>query len=342
MVLVFVALTKDHPIGGAVSRYYRANTLARRGHAVHVVHVYARAVPEANRACPPRWFRFDRSIQHHLRLDSLPTNLQADVALGVARRGIVPPSVGLPFNFLQGRWWESRGGGWAARTEGPIACISNWLVEACTAQGIAPHRLRHIPNGLDHATFRILEPPYERRPRVAFLHHPLPAKGARDSVAVLDAARVEVPDLQAVAFGVPSRPRDLPDWIEYVERPDHHQLAAGVYNTSRAFLCSSRIEGFGNTSLEAMACGCALVTLDTGGSRDYAHHGDTALVAEQGDLDTLAANLVAVLQDRDLHRRLVTRSLREAQTFTWDRSTDLLEALLREYVADSDRFLVNS
>lgn len=46
-----------------------------------------------------------------------------------------------------------------------------------------------------------------------------------------------------------------------------------------------------------MACGCAVVTLDTGGSRDFARDGVTALVAEQGDLDGLAANLVAVLRD---------------------------------------------
>ena len=70
--------------------------------------------------------------------------------------------------------------------------------------------------------------------------------------------------------------------------------------------------------------------------------GVTALVAEQGDLDGLAANLVAVLRDPALHRRLVTRSVIEVRAFTWDRSVDRLEELLWEYLADTVRFLTGS
>jgi glycosyltransferase involved in cell wall biosynthesis len=343
LVLVFVVLTAAHPVGGALSRYQRANTLASRGHVVHVVHIY-KALSSANEPDgPPGWFSFDDNIRHHLGFDSLPCDFRADVALGVSRRGILPPSLGLPVTLLQGLSpVDPDEDCWIVEAEGPIACTSTWLVETCTARGVPPHRVRLIPDGVDPTTFRVLESPSDRPPRVAFLCHPMPAKGSRDSVTVLEVAKGEVPDLEAVAFGVHPRPGDLPDWISYVERPDHPRLAADVFNTSRVVVCASRAEGFGLTSLEAMACGCALVTLDTGGSRDFARDGLTALVAEQGDLDGLAANLVAVLRDPALHRRLVTRSVIEVQAFTWDRSVDRLEELLWEYLADTDRFLAGS
>ena len=50
-------------------------------------------------------------------------------------------------------------------------------------------------------------------------------------------------------------------------------------------------------SMEAMACGAALVTYDNGGCRDYARDGETALVAPRRDVAALAAALGRVLDD---------------------------------------------
>lgn len=336
MVLVLVALTAGDPAGGALSRYHRANALARRGHVVHIVHMYR---DRDATSLAPGWFRFESGVEHHVGFDTLPPDLHADVALGVSRRGILPACMGRPFSLHQGRLQKDRpDDAWVTDAEGPIACVSGWLVDACIAAGVDAFRVRHIPDGIDQGTFTVLEPPFDRPPRVSFLCHRSPGKGDRESIAVLEAVRSQVPDLEAVAFGVPPRPPYLPGWIEYVERPDHQRLAAEIYNACRVVLCTSRIEGFGLTSLEAMACGSALVTLDTGGSRDFAHDGDTALVSDQGALDALAAHLVAVLRDDDLHRRLVTNALKLVPAFDWERSTDTLEALLREYLAEPDRF----
>ncbi len=70
--------------------------------------------------------------------------------------------------------------------------------------------------------------------------------------------------------------------------PDPERLVSDIYDRSRVFVQASHYEGFGFTAVEGMACGAALVTTDNGGSRDYAFHGETALVVPPGDVDGLA------------------------------------------------------
>jgi glycosyltransferase involved in cell wall biosynthesis len=93
-------------------------------------------------------------------------------------------------------------------------------------------------------------------------------------------------------------------------------------------------EGFGKTPLEAMACGAALVTTDNGGSRDFAHDGETALVSAPGDPIALSANVLSLLGDDERRIGLAMRGQRLASGFTWDRSVRALAAVLEDYVAD--------
>jgi glycosyltransferase involved in cell wall biosynthesis len=46
-----------------------------------------------------------------------------------------------------------------------------------------------------------------------------------------------------------------------------------------------------------MACGCAFVGTDSGGVRDYATDGDTALLSAPGDRDGLLQNLIRITEN---------------------------------------------
>ncbi len=104
------------------------------------------------------------------------------------------------------------------------------------------------------------------------------------------------------------------------------------------FVCSSIVEGFGLTSVEAMACGCALVTSDNGGSEDFAFHDDTALVSPPDDVETMTEHVVALLRDDTRRLRIARRGQEYVQRFDWDASCRTLEAFLIEYGADPDRY----
>ena len=104
------------------------------------------------------------------------------------------------------------------------------------------------------------------------------------------------------------------------------------------FLNSSAREGFGLPCIEAMACGCALVSTDNGGSRDYAFHDETALVAARGDVEALADHIELLLVDDARRLRLARSGLEFIQRYDWDASARRLESFLGDYGADPKRY----
>ncbi|QGR19754.1 glycosyltransferase family 4 protein [Stygiolobus azoricus] len=108
------------------------------------------------------------------------------------------------------------------------------------------------------------------------------------------------------------------------------EVLAELYSSSDAFLHTSYAESFGLPPLEAMACGTPVVMTDNKGSRDYAINNFNALVSQPGDINSLANNLLKVLQDDKLRERLIENGLETAKKFTWNSTVDNFEKALKE------------
>jgi len=102
--------------------------------------------------------------------------------------------------------------------------------------------------------------------------------------------------------------------------------------TRDTYLSPNWAEGWHLPPAEAMACGCAVVSTDIGGVRDYAEHEKTALLSPPGDPEALTKNLLRLLEDDNLRIQLAKAGHKRIQEFTWDRSTDLLEQFLIQHV----------
>ncbi len=347
------------PSGGFRVVYEYANRLVARGHEVTVVHPRRlpyehpwpyRGVVSWLRAHAGRirrtlftpkltWFPLDPRVRLLFTPDAAEHRIPdadaifatwwvtAEVVLGYG------PAKGCKCYLLQSyEVW----GGPAARVEAtwraPLekVVIARWLFEKGLDLGVSPQALTHIPIGIDSSHFTLVQPLEERPPRVAMLSSRAVVKGLGDGLRALELARAEVPALEAVLFGIEPRPPELPRWIEYVENPSPRTLVEEIYNGSGIYLCPSRLEGWHLPPAEAMACGCAVVSTDIGGVRDYAVHGETALLSAPEDPRALAENLMRLLRDDDERIRLARAGHERIQEFDWSRSTDLLEAFLAE------------
>src|SRR5207302_5849406 len=155
------------------------------------------------------------------------------------------------------------------------------------------------------------------RPRVLMLHHEYEWKGVADGLEAVRRVRARVAGLHLVGFGV-KPPRERLPYDEFHADPPQAALAT-LYSGCDIYLCPSWDEGLGMPSMEAMACGTALVTYDNGGSRDYARDGETALVAPRRDVAALAEALERMLGDDELRRRLAAAGATYARTTChWD------------------------
>ncbi len=204
--------------------------------------------------------------------------------------------------------------------------VSRWLAEL--GKTLGAHDVTHIPIGIDHECYRLTQAIAPRRRQVVMMYSHAPLKRSADGIRALEIAKQQFPDLQVVLFGIDPRPNSIPDWMTYLQDPPRQQLVEQVFNSSSIVLSPSLTEGFGLPLAEGAACGCAVVSTDSGGVRDFILHGTSGLLSPPQQPQALARNLCLLLANDDLRIRLAEAGRNSVAQLNWDRSADLLESFL--------------
>ena len=103
--------------------------------------------------------------------------------------------------------------------------------------------------------------------------------------------------------------------LGYVDPHDLPYLYAGA----EALVFPSRYEGFGIPILESFASGTPVVTLRSTSIPEVA--GEAAIYAESATAEALAKSMLAVRNDGELRRRLVSAGLERVRQFSWDKTS---------------------
>lgn len=317
--------------------YEFACAMARRGHEVHLYHVNF-FMGDIEQLSDIDWFEFSGGVHHHFAPPEgvdLSTVPRADVMFGMAPSADVHSHVGLPVVLIQGhKMLGERIERDAYTAPCPKVCVASWLLDVGREFGVPERELLHVAPGLRHEKYRLQLPLVGRPPRVSFCYSSHWQKGAELAIAVLEEVRAIVPEVDVVAFGAADPEHEIPSWMTYRTNPSQQEIVDDIYNTSRIFLCTSVVEGFGLPNIEAMACGAALVTTDNGGSRDYAIDGQTALVASSREVEPLVDLVVALLRDDERRVEIARAGGEYVRRFDWERSAEELERFLESYVGD--------
>ncbi len=346
-------------MGGFKVAYEYANGLAERGWNVRVVHPRVLSADEIElvRSSPflrtRRWLGYQRS---RLTGDYRPDRwfqVSPKVELLCTRTlepRFLPPSDAWVATFWDTATWANTLPGaqlyliqhletWCGPEQAVMATwklplrkivISRWLEDVANRLAEPSD---YIPNGLDFKTFGMDVRPEDRDANtIAMLYHHSDWKGSADGVKAICQVKAKIPQLRVRLFGVPGRPSGLPDWVEYNRNPRQGKLRE-IYNWAAIFMSPSWAEGWPLPPAEALQCGAVLAATDIGGHREYAIDGETALLSPAKDPGALAANLLRLLEDRELRIQLAHRGQQHIQQFTWDRAISAFESVLRKALA---------
>lgn len=213
--------------------------------------------------------------------------------------------------------------------------VAKWLGDKLKEVG-APVEA-YIPNAIDLGKYRILNGIDDRdRLHIATIFHKDPSKGSCDALKALEMVTKRHPGIKATIFSVFKKPATMPRWVEYIRDPGQSEII-DIYNKTAIFVSSSITEGFGLPGMEALACGCALTTTDSLGVREYAIHEETALLSPPADPESLATNIIRLIEDDRLRKNLALNGNRAVQRFAWDGNVDRMEAIIMKRHAEAGK-----
>ncbi|KIC92309.1 glycosyltransferase family 1 protein [Flavihumibacter sp. ZG627] len=104
------------------------------------------------------------------------------------------------------------------------------------------------------------------------------------------------------------------------------ELMPALYREAKMLLFPSLYEGFGIPLLEAMACGCPVVSSNTTSMPEVC--GDAALYFEPTQVELLNQHIYTLLNNEARRNELIVRGLIQAKKFSWEKSALLLKNLL--------------
>ncbi len=204
--------------------------------------------------------------------------------------------------------------------------IAHWL-ERFARERFAVDVWARIPNGVDARRF---SPPAARAPgpiRVGMMYDTASWKGGADGIAALWGMHRAEPSLGFVLFGRPRLRHALPPGARYSRCPRQRDLP-GLYGEADVFLNSSHSEGFSLVTLEAMACGCALVATAVGEVPEMGRPGEEYIMVPPRAPAALAAAALELVRDPARRAAVAGAGLALARRYSWDAATDQLEAVL--------------
>lgn len=238
--------------------------------------------------------------------------------------------------MVYGRWLVP----WLARRQHRIIAVSrNTADEIARFLHVPPTRVTTIHNGIDHNRFfpgdrdEALQAVARRHNLtkpfflyIARLEHP-----GKNHVRLISAFEMfkaaTHSDWQLVFAGS--------DWhgAELIHAAMRQALCAGdirclgfvpdeelpsLYRSADVFVYPSLYEGFGLPPIEAMACGCPVISSTRGSLGEVI--GDAAAVVEPEDIHSLARQLYVLATDARVKNRLRAAGLAQAANYDWART----------------------
>lgn len=342
-----------HPIGGFKVVYEFANGLSERGHEVNIIHpllpfpeiakfknklrMFSRLMLSSLLGTPRlSWFDISPKV-NMLVVPSLEEKHipPADIIIATAWQTAewvnrYDLNKGEKFYLIQHyETWSGSEERVKPTWKMPLRkiVVARWLEKIACEMG--ENRVTYVPRGIDFKQFHITKPIEKRIPKIiSMFYHKLDWKGAQDGITALKIVKDKVTELQPVFFSICPKDAKVPEWVEYHHNPPQSELRE-IYNSCAIYLNPCWSGEWGLTTAEAMACGCAVVCTDSDGAAEYGFHEKTALVSKPKDPQTLAQNILRLLEDDDLRIRLAKAGYDLIQKFTWEKSVTILEEVLR-------------
>lgn len=209
---------------------------------------------------------------------------------------------------------------------------------------IPGEKISVVYNGVDHNIFkpynvRLLDKPY-----ILYVGSERPRKNLGRLLEAFAKLKSEFPELKLVKIGIAGRSEKYRR--EVLRRVNSLGIASDVifaeyiselelahyYSSACLLAYPSLYEGFGLPPLEAMACGCPVVTSNTSSLPEVV--GEAGILINPYDTDSLVKAIKRVLTDARLREDMVRKGLAQAKRFSWEKAARETQEVYNKVLAE--------
>jgi N-acetyl-alpha-D-glucosaminyl L-malate synthase BshA len=159
-------------------------------------------------------------------------------------------------------------------------------------------------------------------------------KRVPDVVRAFARIRNKIPAVLVLVGDGPQRPEAVAAAEELGVKEDVVLLGkmdtvADLLRCADLFILPSETESFGLAALEAMACGVPVIASRVGGLPEVIDDGVTGVLVDVGDVETMAARGVVLLENKERHAAMRAAAIEAARRFSSEDIVPLYEDLYR-------------
>lgn len=181
-------------------------------------------------------------------------------------------------------------------------------------------------------------------PLVLFVGGLEPRKGLEYLIMAIEIVRRDVPDVRLLIVGKEafsstkgernffdhlvrrSRLERCVDFAHDIEESD----LPGYYAACDVFALPSRMEGWGLSIMEAMACGKPVVATKVGGIPELVKNNSNGCLVNPGDTAALARRIIRLLKNRDDAEEMGREGIKKARTYSWDKTAKKVKGIYKD------------
>ena len=216
---------------------------------------------------------------------------------------------------------------------------SDWIIADSehTKKDIVQHlhypqeRVTVVPLGIEHKKFRCLEKKREKL-QILYVGSEMPRKNISILLKAFFLVKQKIPDAELLKVGKPQwagareELKTLADSLsitDSVHFEDYVEDLVETYNTATVLVHPSLYEGFGFPVLEAMACGCPVISSNATSLPEIG--GDAVLYfdpTKKSSEHTLAKKIISVLQSPQKQKEMREKGILQAKKFTFKKTAE--------------------
>lgn len=199
---------------------------------------------------------------------------------------------------------------------------------------IPEEKITVVYNGVDHSVFKPNTQAVASFPYILYVGSERPRKNLERLLEafVLLKKSSDFADLKLIKVGSPGRSAafrqttlqkikelGLDGEVIFVDQITDERLVE-YYSSARVLVYPSLYEGFGLPVLEAMACGCPVITSNVSSLPEVA--GDAAFLVNPYDIRDICGAIARLLTDNRLRDELIARGKVRSRIFSWAKTAE--------------------